>query len=228
MEIVFDIETTAFDFASLSESQQEFILRYAEKEPTELLKSEKSEEAIRLLNLYPFTAKVITIGMLEADSEKAFVLFDGDSKEDWFSDEKHVKYKAMQEIEMLKLFWEYVEKSDRLISFNGRQFDIPFLMMRSAINKIRPSKNLIKNRFDNRTHLDLLEEFTFHGLIKKFNLDFYCHSFGIESPKGKGVTGMDVNQLYKAGRIKELATYCSDDILATFQLYKYWKQYLNI
>ncbi|RPI68397.1 MAG: 3'-5' exonuclease, partial [Ignavibacteriales bacterium] len=31
-KIVFDIETCAFPFESLSESQQEYLLRYAEKE----------------------------------------------------------------------------------------------------------------------------------------------------------------------------------------------------
>ena len=32
MKLVFDIETVGFDLNSLSESQQEFILRYSEKE----------------------------------------------------------------------------------------------------------------------------------------------------------------------------------------------------
>lgn len=226
MNLVFDIETVGFDFGSLDESQQEFILRYAEKEKDEEVKKEKADEAKRLLSLYPFTAKVISIGLLRTDTESSLVLFEGEERE-WQNEEEKIKYKAASETEMLKLFWDYVEKADKIVSFNGRQFDIPFLMIRSAINKIKPSRNFLRSRFDHNLHIDLLEEFTFHGLIKKFNLDFYCKAFGIESPKSHGVTGMDVKELYDAGRTDELAVYCGNDIRATFKLFQIWENYLQ-
>ena len=37
MKLVFDIETVGFQFDNLTESQQEFILRYADKEPDKAL-----------------------------------------------------------------------------------------------------------------------------------------------------------------------------------------------
>ncbi len=94
--------------------------------------------------------------------------------------------------------------------------------------KVKPTKNLIGKRFDSTNHIDLLEQFTFFGLTRKFNLDFYCHAFGIVSPKSKGITGMDVKDLFEAGRVKEIAAYCGDDIFATYQLYKIWNEYLNV
>lgn len=226
MEIVFDIETVGFNFESLDESRQEFLLRYAEKEPDEEIRTEKIEEAKRMLSLYPLTAKVISIGLLRTDTESSLVLFEGEDKE-WENEELKIKYKAVDEIEMLNSFWEFVEKAKRIISFNGRQFDLPFLMIRSALNKIKPSKNFLGSRFDHKSHIDLLEEFTFHGITKKFNLDFYCKSFGIESPKSHGVSGMDVKTLYEAGRCDEIAVYCGYDIKATYELYKIWKNYLE-
>lgn len=39
---------------------------------------------------------------------------------------------------------------------------------------------------------------------------------------------MEVKELYKAGRIKEIAVYCSEDVKATYELYKIWNAYLNI
>src|SRR5690606_28007636 len=116
----------------------------------------------------------------------------------------------------------------QIISFNGKMFDAPFITLRSAINKIKPVKNLIGKRFDSSFHVDLLEQFTYFGLVRKFNLDFYCHAFGIESPKSKGISGMDVKNLYEAGRIKDVAVYCGEDIYATYQLYKIWDEYLNV
>lgn len=229
MQLVFDIETVGFDFESLADSQKEYLLRYAERETDEEIKKQKIDEAIRYLSLYPFTAKVIAIGLYHTEMEKALVLYESEkSEKNVVSDDEHVVYKALTEDEMLKTFWEYASKVKKFISFNGRNFDIPFLMLRSALRKIKPTVNFLGNRFDTSKHIDLLEQFTFYGLIKKFNLDFYCHSFGIESPKSKGVSGMEVKQLYEAGRIKEIAVYCGEDIRATYKLYKIWDEFLNI
>ncbi len=228
MKIVFDIETVGFDFETLSESQQEFLLRYADQERDEEVRAEKTDEVKRYLSLYPLTAKIVAIGMLNTDTEKSFVIYEDEKEEEWAADEKQVKYKSMTEEEMIKSFWHYVEKANQVITFNGRNFDIPFLMLRSAILKIRPSKNFIKNRYNSFDHLDLLEQFTFYGITKKFNMDFYCQTFGIESPKSKGITGMEVKELYNAGRIKDIAVYCGEDVRATYELYKIWNEYLNL
>lgn len=228
MDIVFDIETVGCDINALSESQQEFILRFAEKEPDEFLREQKREEAIRYLSLYPLTAKVVVIGMLNTDTGNSLVLYESDKNDDWSVEDKNVKYKGIDEKNMLELFWNYIKKADAVITFNGRNFDIPFVMIRSAMLGVKPSVNLLKKRYGTSDHIDLLEQFTFYGLTKKFNLDFYCQSFGIESPKSKGVSGMDVKELYNAGKVKDVAIYCGEDVKATFELYKIWKNFLNI
>ncbi len=228
MNLVFDIETVGVEFDDLSESQQEFLLRHAEQEKDQQRKDELIEEAKRYLSLYPLTAKIVAIGLLNTEKEKSMVLYESGTNDEWVAEEEVTKYKPLTEQEMLKYFWRYVDKAEKVISFNGRNFDIPFILIRSAINKIKPSKNLMRNRFDTSLHLDLLELFTFYGITKKFNLDFYCHAFGIDSPKSKGITGMEVKELYKAGRIKDIAIYCGKDVNATYELYKIWNQYLNI
>lgn len=228
MDLVFDIETVGYELESLSETQQEFLLRYINDSERDKSKEEQIDEAKRYLSLYPFTAKIVALGMLNSDTKKTMVLYEGEEEEKWSSEDNLSIYKSMSEVKMLECFWKYIKKSKRVVTFNGRAFDIPFIMMRSAINKIKPSINIIKNRFDTSFHIDILEQFTFYGIVKKFNLDFYCHSFGIESPKSKGITGMEVKELYKAGRIKDIAVYCSKDVKATFQLYNIWQNYLNI
>jgi len=227
MNLVFDIETVGYEFDSLSESQQEYILRYAEQEKDELKREEKIEDAKRYLSLYPFTAKIVAIGMLNTETENIMVLYESNQKEEFKSEEKKATYKSMTEAEMIMYFWDCVKKVEKIITFNGKNFDVPFIMLRSAILKIKPSRNLIKSKYDSSNHIDLLEQFTFYGITKKFNLDFYCHAFGIVSPKSKGITGMEVKELYKAGRIKDIAVYCSEDVRATFELYKIWNEYLN-
>jgi len=225
-KIVFDIETSAYPFESLSESQQEYLLRYAEKETDPDKKQTQIDQAVRYTSLYPLTAKCIAIGILDIEKEKSFVYYESEEMEEWFSEDKQIHYKGLPEIEMLESFWRIIGVTNKVITFNGRNFDIPFLMIRSAMLKIKPSKNLIGRRYDTSSHIDLLEQFTFYGLTRKFNLDFYCQSFGIESPKTKEISGMEVKNLYEAGRLKDIAIYCAHDIYATYQLYTIWEEYL--
>lgn len=227
-QIVFDIETCAVPFDSLSESQQEYILRSAEKEKDENLRSEKSDEAIRMLSLYPFTAKVVAVGIYDVQHERSYVYYETNEPEEWESENRSAKFKGASETEIIESFWRIIGAVDQVITFNGRNFDLPFMMLRSAMLKIKPAKNFLGYRYDITQHIDLLEQLSFFGVFKKFNLDFYCHSFGIASPKSKGVSGMDVKNLYEAGRIKDIALYCADDIVATYQLFKIWEEYLHL
>jgi 3'-5' exonuclease len=224
--IVFDIETCAYPFETLSESQQEYLLRYAEKETDPGKKQEQIDQAIRYTSLYPLTAKCVAIGIYDIGKKKSFVYYESDEPEEWSSEDEQVHYKGLTESEMLKSFWKIVKVTDQVVTFNGRNFDIPFLMIRSAILKVKPSKNLIKSRYDRKSHIDLLEQFTYYGLTRKFNLDFYCNAFRIKSPKTDEASGMEVKNLYEAGRLRDIATYCSRDIYATYQLYKIWDEYL--
>lgn len=228
MALILDIETVGFELENLAESQQEFLLRYAEKEPNEQLKDEKRKDTERYLSLYPFTSKIIVIGLLNTESEGKLILFASEIREEIELSEKRVKYLGLEEKEMLSLLWSLVPKTDKVITFNGRNFDLPYLMIRSALLGIKPSTNLINNRYNLTKHIDLLDQFTFYGIGRKFNLDFYCHAFNVISPKSKGISGMEIKELYKAGKIKDIAVYCSDDVEATFELYKIWNEYLNI
>ncbi len=228
MKLVFDIETAAYRFEDLSESQQEFLLRYADKEVDDKIRVEKTAEAKRYLNLYPFTAKVCSIALFNVHSQKMYIMYEGQKGKSWEIPDKNLKYASMPEREIIEMFWNYAAEADQIISFNGRQFDLPFLMLRSAILKIKPSRNFLRRKYHSKTHIDLLEKFTFFGLTKKFNLDFYCNAFGIESPKSKGITGMEINELYRAGKVKEIAVYCGEDVKATYELYRIWNDFLNL
>jgi hypothetical protein len=86
-----------------------------------------------------------------------------------------------------------------VVTFNGRGFDVPFIYLRSALLNVPISKkNWLGYRYATEPHCDLAEQLTFYsvsgrdGAARRFNLDFYCKAFGIESPKSHGVTGMDV------------------------------------
>ena len=114
-----------------------------------------------------------------------------------------------------------------LLLLIGRGFDCPVLMLRSAMLKVKPSKNLMPYRYSAEQHIDLLEQLTFYNSVRKFNLDFFCKAFGIQSPKASGITGHDIAPMYKENKFEEIAKYCAGDLFATRELYLRWQNYLK-
>ncbi len=219
-KIVVDIETVGFNFDDYDQKSQDYLLKYAQTE------SEK-EEIKKGLALYPMTGEIIVIGMHNPETNKGYVLFQDHKAGTKEFEEEGIKYKAGDEKEILVKFWDLIKAYDQVITFNGRSFDVPFLMLRSAIHEVRVSKNLMGYRFDYKQHCDLLEQLTFYGATRRFNLDFYTKTFGIKSPKEKGIDGSLVGDFYKKKKHIEIARYCARDVIATGQLYNYWNQYIR-
>ena len=83
-----------------------------------------------------------------------------------------IKFISGSEAEIIQKFWGYISKFKTFITFNGRGFDCPFLMLWAAILGIMPSRDLLEYiRTKREPHIDLLEEFTFFGLTRKFSLN---------------------------------------------------------
>jgi DNA polymerase elongation subunit (family B) len=233
--LVFDIETSSLPLENFDGVQQEYLFREAEKIADEAARETRRAEIRQQFNLWPFTAQVVCIAMLNADSSRGQVLFTADDYEADAAEAGPVEFvPCADEVELLTAFWDVAGHYDAVVTFNGRGFDVPFLYLRSAILNVPISrKNWLGYRFQTEPHCDLAEQFTFYnvsgreGAARRFNLDFYCKAFGIESPKSHGVTGMDVNDMLAEGRYREIAEYCLRDVQATVLLYQIWKERLS-
>jgi len=229
--LVFDIETSAVPLDSFDESSQEYLMRPANNLPTSEEQEAKREELTRMMNLWPFTAQVVCIAMINAETLRGQVIFIADDFESNTRTAAGVDFvPVMDEVELLNQFWSVARHYDKVVTFNGRQFDIPFLYLRSAqLDVPITKKNWLGYRFATEPHCDLAEQLTFYnvsgrsGAARRFNLDFYCRVFGIDSPKSHGVTGMDMNQLMEEERYEEIAEYCLRDVFATVKLFDIWK-----
>jgi hypothetical protein len=232
--LVFDIETAAIPFDQLEESQQEYITRGCQTE-------EERQKQIDFMSLNPLTSQVVSIGMLHAGSthaEPRGCIYSNSAERTESQLDDGTKWCTMPEADLLEQWWKVLGHRRgngglHLISFNGRNFDCPFLMLRSAVLRVRPSRNLMDGsrwRYDH--HTDLIDELSFKGFdrqgaMRRFNFDFYCKSFGIHSPKSEGVTGNDVPRLFREGEHRQIAEYCMRDVRATWELFKVWKEYLS-
>lgn len=232
--LVFDIETSALPIEQFDEAQQEYLFREAEKLPEEADRARRRAEITQQFNLWPFTAQIVCIAMVNADSGKGQVLYQAEDFEEEPGSPEGVEFAPqVDEQELLTAFWDVAKRYDQVVTFNGRGFDVPFLYLRSALLNVPITrKDWLGYRYQTDPHCDLAEQFTFYnvsgrdGAARKFNLDFYCRAFGIPSPKAQGVTGADVNDLLAAGEYRQIAEYCLRDVEATVQLYQIWKDRL--
>jgi 3'-5' exonuclease len=234
-KLVFDIETSALPLEQFDPVQQEYLFREAENLPDPAAQAARREEIHRQFSLWPLTGQVVCIAMVNADSNRGKVLFLAeDADDEQAQNGGAVEFvPCLDEAELLTEFWEVVERYDSIVTFNGRGFDVPFLYLRSAVLDVEVSrKDWLGYRFQKEPHCDLLEQLTFYnisgrdGAARRFNLDFYCKAFGIESPKSHGVTGMDIGRMMAEGRGREIAEYCLRDVQATLSLYTIWKKRL--
>jgi len=232
-KLIFDIETTGENFEELDKTTQEALTRWIKKD---LDSDDHKREFADLkdgMGFSPLTGEIVAIGVLDYEKNKSVVYYQAPGTNAKDIEEGDVKYRPMNEKEMLENFWNGVKNYQEFISFNGRTFDAPFLMIRSAICGVRPTKDLMSNRYigsqkQGSQHIDLLDQLSFYGAVRrKGNLHLWSRAFGIESPKAGGITGDDVSRLFKEKKFLDIAKYNVGDLKATAKLYEYWEKYLK-
>ena len=149
-KLIFDIETIGENFDELDQATQEVLTKWIKKD------SESEEEYVKALEelksglgFSPLTGQIVAIGVLDYDKNQGVVYFQapGENLKDF--QEENITFKPCTEKEMLENFWKGAEKYNEFITFNGRGFDAPFLAVRSAVHKIKATKDLMSNRYLN-------------------------------------------------------------------------------
>ncbi len=233
-KLILDIETVGEDFDSLDRATQENLTRWIKKESDS---PEDYETALADLKdglgFSPLTGQIVAIGVLDYHTNEGAVYYQAPGEKHEEIKESGITFKQMSEKMMLEKFWEGARHYEYFITFNGRGFDIPFLMIRSAVHGIRPSKDLMRGRYlyqnsPDAVHIDLYDQLSFYGSVRrKGSLHLWSRAFGIESPKASGVTGDDVGRLFAEKKFLDIAKYNVGDLCATKALYEKWETFLS-
>ena len=233
-KLVFDIETVGEDFEKIDSGTQEALTKWIKKEAADESEFKKLLRDLKDgLGFSPLTGEIVAIGIMDLEKDKGVVYFQSPGVETKEFEEGKFTFKPMTEKEMLQSFWEGAKQYQEFISFNGRSFDVPFLVARSAVNKVGITKDLMSNRYlgsqkFGTSHVDLFDQLTFYGAVRRRNsLHLWCRALGIESPKSKGIDGENVARLFKEGKFTDIARYNSDDLVATKKLYEAWSEYMR-
>ena len=230
--LIFDIETVGERWEGFDDTTKEVLTRWVERTArTEEEKESGIKDIKESLGFSPLTGFVVAIALYDLERRQGVVYYTGEGSE---PDEEHGEYvlKQRTEAEMLEDFWEGAKSYETFVTFNGRGFDVPFLLHRSVVHGIRPSVDLMRGRYlyqqKEVKHIDLQDQLTFYGaMMRRPNLHLFCRAYGIESPKAAGVAGDDVAELFREKKFRDIARYNARDVVATTALYEKWRDYLE-
>ncbi len=204
-KLVIDIETVGIPWEEHDPYVREYLIKG--------LSDGDAEETRRAGGLSPYRGRIVTIGVINIDDGRSCALYLVPGQSDLRIERVGARtFISGSEKQILERFWTFFDSDARFISFNGRQFDGPFLLIRSAINGVIPKRDLVGYRYGFHPNCDLREALNFFGTTNskqfKFNLDLACKAFGVETSKSEGVDGRSVEAWFRAGRYREIADYC--------------------
>lgn len=208
--ICFDIETIP-DIINIKNTwKNEYILS-----KTENKKGENRGNIERFASLDPNFGRVVSIALYSSITDEYTIL-------KW-----NPLVVSGDEDKILSDFWQYRRKHafDKLVSFNGKQFDCFYITSRSAILGINnDGLRLQTKKYDTSFHFDVFEILTnFNSWSNAHSLDTFCKIYGI--PYDDTANGSDVYKLFLSGELEKIYAHNLSDVKATKELYERIKDY---
>jgi predicted PolB exonuclease-like 3'-5' exonuclease len=165
--------------------------------------------------------RVVAISFLRAEIERS-----GGGETYYLQELRSGGTEKSDEKELVAGFFQFVERhKPRLVSFNGRTFDLPVLKYRAMKHGIAArflyasgdKWNSYTSRYASDWHCDLLEVLSDFGASARVKLDEVCAVMGF--PGKFGIEGSRVADLFDGGKIKDIRDYCETDVLNTYLVY---------
>ena len=229
--LIFDIETVGERWGELDVTTQSTLSRWIDRTARTPEEREMQLQDLKEgLGFSPLTGYIVALGLYDLERRQGCVYYTGNESDEEI-DEGDFTFKQRSEGEMLEEFWDGAQSYDTFVTFNGRIFDVPFVLHRSVTQGVKPTADIMTGRYLTQQkeirHVDLQDQLTFYGAMsRRPNLHLFCRAYGIESPKSHGVGGDDVAELFRQEKFRDIATYNMHDVIATTKLYEKWLAYL--
>lgn len=200
MAIILDIETVAIDGAADLAEPVQAPANYKDAAKIAAYVAERQAEQVTKAALYPWTARVVAVGVIDADQvEHVLTAADDD-----------------EERELLRQVWQLALDHREgllasIIGYNHLAFDLPVLLARSTILGVKaPAISLDKYR---TPCVDLMARLTWNGAIQARSLKWFARRFGI--PVDDTISGSDIAALHAAGDWTGIRSHVLSDIRLT-------------
>jgi 3'-5' exonuclease len=230
--LIYCIKTVGQAWDDLSDATKESLVGWLEPPTPDDEASHLRYEAISQgLGYSPFTGQIVALAIYDIVRATGVVYYDGVG-DGVRTERENFIYKERTEATLLSEFWEGVRSYDVFVSYNGRRFAAPYLLHRSAIHSLRPSRNLLEGRYPQQQlscrHVDLQDEFSFYGALShRPSLQVAGEAYGVIPPGRIMLTLAATEDLYDNGQYSAIAEAAAKEVMAIAALYERWQQHLN-
>ncbi|MFO0635385.1 MAG: ribonuclease H-like domain-containing protein [Nannocystaceae bacterium] len=211
--LVFDIETVpAVDLRKAPPTIAQAVAKHAER---------NEWDQAKVMSLSPYFGQVVSLAVGNGEQDPrtqdvtVFVVPPAGASAQAQASLPHW-IRPVSEVELLQAFWSLAGSANVVVSYNGRGFDVPFLIGRSLIHGVPVRTDLLGNKYALRPHLDLFAVLGSGsgGSRGPASLDVVCWALGLASPK-ESMDGSMVAGAYAKGDLNQIALYNAGDVRAT-------------
>jgi hypothetical protein len=134
---------------------------------------------------------------------------------------------ALEERErmVLEKFADVAARAPEFVTWNGRHFDLPVLMLRSMRFGMQHPKYFssreTRYRYTEAGHCDLADAMADFGAADRLKLDGMAKLIGLPGKFGD-IDGAGVEAAFAAGRLADITRYCISDAAQTAFLFMRW------
>lgn len=171
------------------------------------------EKEFRDLALKAEKGRLLTIGVIIEENNR--VIHQGLFGRDRATGKFH-----LDETKTLKSFWKFIgevrEGRDLFVGHNILDFDLPFLIKRSIIHRIKPP-HISFRRFQQKPIFDTMWQWSLWRY--RIKLNDVAEAIGVPSSKDGDIDGSQIYDYFRADRHEEIALYCMRDVECTREIY---------
>lgn len=171
------------------------------------------DKDFRSLALKAEKGRILTIGVIIEENNQV-------AHQGLFGRDRETGLFHLDEAKTLRCFWNFIgavkESKDLFIGHNILDFDLPFLIKRSIINRVKPPQISFR-RYRNSPIYDTMWEWSLWA--HRISLNDVADAIGICSSKDGEIDGSQIYDYFCAGRHQEIALYCMRDVECTREIY---------
>jgi len=216
--LVFDIETVpAVDLRKAPPTIAQAVGKHAER---------NEWDQSKVMSLSPYFGQIVSLAVGDGEQDprtQDVTVFAVPPTHGPTMDAAHAPswIRSVTEPELLRAFWALAASANVVVSYNGRGFDVPFLIGRSLIHEIPVKVDLMSSPYSLRPHLDLFNVLAGGSSFARgpSSLDVVCWALGFASPK-EAMDGSMVATAYAKGDLAQIALYNAGDVRATTAVYQ--------
>lgn len=187
---------------------------------------EQKLEALEKFALNPLTGRIILIGILldkipPLYEEKDFIKYSVNGESVYY-----IGFDDADEVKLLSKWWQlfswYTLNDSLMVTYNGKQFDLPFILHRSIILNVKiPRKIQMKNylsKYDHSVHFDGFNWFGSGSLVE--------WSYRLGAGDSLQRDGGKIGGWYEAGKMDLIKDKNKIDLAQSYSIYQKVKDFI--